>query len=154
MFQFLSATILLLVSTCFGFLGKPTEMGFAILAGVLGLAFSNLDKFSEFSGAGFSAKMKDQLQAVIDKETEESPTKLVIAEQLSSPEESVLKALADPKYTWRTLSGVSGETSCGESEVWSALVALIEKGLVRAANKNKTGEMVWSLTRKGRQKIV
>ena len=153
-FQILSAMILLIVSTCFGYLGKPTEMGLAILAGALGLAFSNLDKFSEFSGAGFSAKMKDQLQAVIDKETEESPSKEVAAEELSPPEESILEALANPKYTWRTLPGVSGAAKCSESETWSALVALTEKGLVRTGNKNKTGEMIWSLTSKGRQKIA
>jgi hypothetical protein len=38
-------------------MSMATEMGLAILAGALGLAFSNLDKISKFKGAGFEAEM-------------------------------------------------------------------------------------------------
>ncbi|WP_417684989.1 hypothetical protein [Pseudidiomarina gelatinasegens] len=33
------------------------EMGMAILAGAIGLAFVNIDKISKFKGAGFEAEM-------------------------------------------------------------------------------------------------
>lgn len=148
---FFSAIILLGVSSVFGFMSMPTEMGLSILSGALGMAFSNLDKISEFSGAGFSAKMKDQLQAVIDKETEPEESDSTDQQQpLNSMETSVLKSLSNHKYTWRTLTGISKNVSLSESETWKILVSLIQKELVRTGNKNKTGEMIWSLTQSGR----
>ena len=38
-FKFCSAAVLLLVPCYFGYMAQPTEMGLAILAGALGLAF-------------------------------------------------------------------------------------------------------------------
>ncbi|ODB82373.1 hypothetical protein A3194_19145 [Candidatus Thiodiazotropha endoloripes] len=151
-FNISSGLVLLGVSTIFGFMSMPAEMGLSILAGALGMAFSNIDKLSEFSGAGFSAKMKDQLQAVIDKETE---TEISDEEDktINNMEKSILKALSNPKYTWRTLPGVSKEASLSESETWTILVTLIQKGLVRTGTKNKTGEMIWSLTQIGRSHV-
>jgi hypothetical protein len=150
-FNISSGLVLLGVSTVFGFMSMPAEMGLSILAGALGMAFSNIDKISEFSGAGFSAKMKDQLQAVIDKETE---TEISIADAedkaINNKEKSVLKALSNPKYTWRTLPGISKEASLPESETWTILITLIKKGLAQTDTKNKTGEMIWSLTQIGR----
>ena len=121
-------------------------MGLSILAGALGLAFSNLDKLSEFSGAGFSAKMKDQVQAVIDKETEQADTSGDNPDSLSENEIAVLRALGNAKYTWRTLKGISGGASLSEQEVWETLLPLIEQNYVRTSNKRSTGEMIWSLT--------
>ncbi len=146
-----SAIALLVISSVFGFLGMPTEMGLSILAGALGLAFANIENIAEFSGAGFSAKMKHQIQAVIEKETE--PEDIALTENdetIQDPEKAVIKALNNPKYTWRTLSGISKEASTPEKEAWKILVSLIQKGLVRTGNKNKTGEMIWSLTQQGR----
>ena len=142
-----SAIALLGVSAVFGFMGMPAEMGLAILAGALGLAFSNIDNIAEFGGAGFIAKMKPQIQAVIDKETEQEDRTEYTS--ITDPEKTVIKALRDPRYTWRTLSGISKEVSLTESETWSILVSLIQKGLARTGNKNKTGEMIWSLTQEG-----
>lgn len=147
----ISAIVLLVVPVWFGYLTKTTEMGLSILAGALGLAFSNLDKISEFSGAGFSAKMKEQVQAVIDKETEVSPEREGNEASISNSKETkVLKALADPKYTWRTLSGLSKDTGLNESELLKMLTLLVGNELAQCANKNKTGEMIWSLTTLGR----
>ena len=53
----MSAIVLLIVSSVLGFMSMPTEMGLAILSGALGMAFSNIDKISEFKGAGFEAKI-------------------------------------------------------------------------------------------------
>ncbi len=152
-FKFFSAVVLLAVPCYFGYMAQPTEMGLAILAGALGLAFSNIDKLSEFSGAGFSAKTKDRIQAVVEKETEitYSPSGGGQITQASPLEISILKALYSPRYTWRTLSGVSRDAGCSESEAWTVLVNLVSDKLVRVANKNNTGEMIWALTTKGRQ---
>jgi len=144
------------VSTFFGYTGQPTEMGLAILAGALGLAFGNLEKFSEFSGAGFSAKMKEQVQAVLEKETENTPAIVQANSALvqdKTPEFKVLQSLADPKYTWRTLSGISKAAELIDVDTWKYLVQLIQKDLVRVGNKNKTGEMIWALTPEGRQVV-
>ena len=148
--SFCSAIALLGVSSLFGFMGMPTEMGLSILAGALGLAFSNIENIAEFSGAGFSAKMKTQIQAVIDKETEqEDVTETENEITITDSEKFVLNALNNHKYTWRTLRGISREAAMTESEAWITLVTLIQKGLVRTGNKNKTGEIIWSLTQQG-----
>lgn len=151
--KFASALVLLVVPCYFGYMAQPTEMGLAILAGALGLAFSNIEKLSEFSGAGFSAKMKNQIQAVVEKETEATPYSSAEDEvtQLSPVEKAVLKALSNPKYTWRTLSGISKDAGYSEIEVWSALVKLVGNEFIQTVNKNKTGEMIWALTNEGRQ---
>jgi len=131
-------------------------MGLAILAGALGLAFSNVDKISEFSGAGFTAKMKGQIQAVIDKETEVSEgeeSEKIGVERVPDNELTVLKALANSKYTWRTFPGICRDVDCDQDDAWITLLSLLGGGLVQTGNKNDTGEMIWSITSKGRQRI-
>ena len=149
--QCFSAIALLGTSSAFGFMSMPTEMSLSILAGALGLAFSNIENIAEFSGAGFSAKMKTQIQGLLDKETEqEAIGDEETYEPATDPEKSVIKSLQNPKYTWRTLKGISRDSQMSESEAWLALVTLVQKGLARTTNKNKTGEMIWSLTQQGR----
>lgn len=48
----------------FGNKGQPAQMGLAIVAGAIGMAFSSLDKFEFFKGAGFEAKTREFKQAV------------------------------------------------------------------------------------------
>ncbi|MCZ2808750.1 MAG: hypothetical protein O2V44_05295 [Candidatus Bathyarchaeota archaeon] len=52
---------LLLIASVFvfGLKGMAAEMGIAVAASGIFLAFANLDKFSEFKGAGFEAKLKE-----------------------------------------------------------------------------------------------
>ena len=56
-FSIFSYTMLLGISSIFGFMNMVEEMGLAILAGSIGLAFANIDKISKFKGAGFEAEM-------------------------------------------------------------------------------------------------
>jgi len=56
-FKIFSYLMLLGVSSTYGFMGMAAEMGLAILAGSIGLAFANIDKISKFKGAGFKAEM-------------------------------------------------------------------------------------------------
>ncbi|MBI1424431.1 MAG: hypothetical protein GC149_13385 [Gammaproteobacteria bacterium] len=46
----------------FGYEGKTIEMGLAIVAGALGIALSNIDKFESIKGAGFEAKMRKAIE--------------------------------------------------------------------------------------------
>lgn len=146
-----SALALLGISSVFGFMDMPTAMGLSILAGALGLAFSNIENIAEFSGAGFSAKMKNEIQAVIDKETEQEVLEGgETFEPASDPEINVIQSLQNQKYTWRTLRGISKDAQLEESEAWTTLLILVHKELARTANKNNTGETIWSLTQEGR----
>ena len=62
--------IVLIVSVfVFGLKGMAAEMGIAVAASGIFLAFANLDKFSEFKGAGFEAKLReavDEANATIE----------------------------------------------------------------------------------------
>lgn len=44
-------------TTVFGFSGKTSAMSLSIVAGAIGMAFSNLDKFQKIKGAGFEAEL-------------------------------------------------------------------------------------------------
>ncbi|MDW6001876.1 hypothetical protein [Vibrio mangrovi] len=54
---------LLIVSVfLFGLNGQSIEMGIAVAASAIFLAFANLDKFTRFKGAGFEAELKSVVQ--------------------------------------------------------------------------------------------
>ena len=66
---------LLIGSMILGFMGLTTEMGLAIGAGAIGLAFLNLEQIASLKGAGIelvTKETREQIQAVIEKETESS----------------------------------------------------------------------------------
>jgi len=50
---------LLVGAMFFGYQGKAAEMGLTIVAGALGLAFLNLDRFRSIKAAGFEAQLRD-----------------------------------------------------------------------------------------------
>ncbi len=62
--------LLLVVSVfLFGLKGMAAEMGIAVAASAVFLAFANLDKFSKFKGAGFEAELREvvtEANATID----------------------------------------------------------------------------------------
>lgn len=151
--QTLSAAVLLGGPFYFGYKAQPTEMGLVIVAGALGLAFSNLDKFSEFSGAGFSAKMRDQIQAVINKETEPEKSDSTHgltgkAYGLDENTEKVVKALGNSRYTWRTVSGISQESGLPKNEITRALHWLNLNNLVVKTDSRTNAN--WGLSEDGR----
>ena len=59
-YRFLAFAFILGGSGYFGYLGRPAEMGLAIVAGSIALAFSYIDKIQRFKGAGFEAEMRQQ----------------------------------------------------------------------------------------------
>ncbi len=149
-----SAGVLLVVSSVLAFLGKPTEMGFAILAGALGLAFANINKIRKFKGAGFEAEMHEQIQAVLDKETEPEPESASsIGVQVADREKwAVLTALGNPKYTWRLLGGIAKEAKLDKETVETILSEFVQSGVAKRGIGRK-GSM-WTLTVLGRATLA
>jgi hypothetical protein len=129
----------------------PIEMGLSILAGALGLAFSNIDKISKFKGAGFEAEM-NMVRAIVESQTEPSPEQKEEAKKkddISNSENSVLKSLQKPGYTWRYSKTVAGETSLSTSETERILVSLMSRGLAKNG-KGANGNEIWAITTLGK----
>jgi hypothetical protein len=143
--------VLLAGSLIFGFMGHAAEMGLAIAAGAIGLVFLNLEQIASFKGAGIefvTKEQKEQIDAVIDKETEQ-PFLKVEAYGTDDETKKVIFALKNPNYTWRYVSGLAEESGQTEVRVQKALEWLAENQLGRKS-KGKKGE-IWSLTQKGRE---
>lgn len=144
---------LLVLSFILGLLGKPTEMGLSILAGAIALSFLNIDKIKRFKGAGFEAEMREELEAIIEKETEPDPQQLEMTEfsrQNVTPEvQEVLEALGG-KYTWRTIRGIAKEKSLSKTKVLESLDWLVSNNFaVKAQEKDR-----WALKAKGRRLLI
>jgi hypothetical protein len=60
--NFIGFSLLIASIFIFGLKEMPTEMGIAVAASCIFLAFANLEKFSEFKGAGFQAKLKEAVE--------------------------------------------------------------------------------------------
>ena len=155
----LSFGVLLGVSTLFGCFGRTTEMGITVIAGGLGFAFANIDKFASIKGGGFEAVLKDQVKAIVEKETEQEPseaenetTSMFSVEAYGNIDEDynkVIVALKNPKYTWRYVSGVTKETGIARDKVINSLTWLESNALAKKS-KGTTGE-IWAMTLKGRR---
>jgi hypothetical protein len=141
----------------FGCLGKPTEMGLAIVAASMALVFSDIDKFQSFNGAGFSAVLRNQIEAIIDKQTEpisgnDSENTSPLTAKLESEVKSVLGALNHSRFTWRYLAGVSQDSKQPKAKAKKALDWLVSNGFARQS-QGKHGP-IWSITDEGRSKDV
>lgn len=62
--RILSIIFIVVPTMYFGYIGKATEMGLALLMGTLVATFINLDKFSSFKGAGFEAQLREAKETV------------------------------------------------------------------------------------------
>jgi predicted transcriptional regulator len=149
-FQIFSYSMLLAISTAYGFMGLTGEMGLAILAGSIGLAFSNIDKISKFKGAGFEAEM-NMVHTIIENQTEPSPETKEEAKKepiISTPENEILQSLQKSGYTWRYAKTVAGEVNLSVQKTEVALLSLMGRGLSKSG-KGANGE-IWSTTALGR----
>ncbi|HFD0509805.1 TPA: hypothetical protein AB5E20_003673, partial [Vibrio cholerae] len=144
-----SSAVLLVAPMVFGILGQTVEMGLAILAGSLGLAFSNLDKISRFKGAGFEAEMYSQqlAEAVIVQQTEDTDSLKSLAFDISARRQTIMHALLHTKYQSRYVSGLASETGFDKECVRDELDWLKDNGLVESRNSSKG--YLWNLTEKG-----
>ncbi|KAA1164450.1 hypothetical protein [Pseudoalteromonas fuliginea] len=127
-----------------------TEMGLAILAGALGLAFSNLDKISKFKGAGFEAEM-NMVHTMLENQTEptlEQKEEAKTKDDLTSEENKILISLQKPGYTWRYANTVAGEANVDKTIIANKLQTLMQRGLAKNG-KGSNGE-IWSITALGK----
>lgn len=60
--RWISLLLIIVPTIYFGYAGKPTEMGLAIVAGSLASAFLNLDRFTRVKGAGVELEMKEVIK--------------------------------------------------------------------------------------------
>lgn len=155
-----SAFIVLLAGPItFGILGKPTEMGLCIAAASIALAFSNIERIKRFKGAGFEAEMLEiekKVEAIIAKEAEpeepeakEEPSAITgKLYGLDSETQSVVKALGNSKYTWRTTNGIARESHLSTTTVKRAINWLMMNHLIVQAGTAKGTN--WGLSEEGR----
>jgi predicted transcriptional regulator len=149
-FKIASFFVLLVISTIYGFLSLSAEMGLAILAGSIGLAFSNIDKISKFKGAGFEAEM-NMVHTLLENQTEptiEQKEEAKTKDKLTHDENCILICLQKSGYTWRYISTISSETGISNAETTDYLHSLMSKGFAKNGKGSK-GE-IWSITSVGK----
>ena len=142
--------MLLVISTIYGFLSLAAEMGLAILAGSIGLAFSNIDKISKFKGAGFEAEM-NMVHTMLENQTEptiEQKEEAKAQDKLTHDENCILVCLQKTGYTWRYTNTISNETGLSKSETLDYLYSLMGKGFAKNGKGSK-GE-IWAITAVGK----
>ncbi len=142
--------MLLVISTIYGFLSLSAEMGLAILAGSIGLAFSNIDKISKFKGAGFEAEM-NMVHTLLENQiepTHEQKEEAKAQDKLSHNENCILVCLQKAGYTWRYANTISSETGISKLETIDYLQNLMEMGFAKNS-KGAKGE-IWAITAVGK----
>lgn len=157
----LSLGVLLGGAMLFGLMGRPAEMAVAVVAGSLGLFFSNLDKFESFSAGGVVATLRAQIEAVSHqvetisgKETEPPEADdepeggfQLEAYGLDNTTRNILKALARSDYAWRYPSGVGKDAAVTRTKALRKLQWLVDNQLANEA-PGKNG-VVYGLSEKG-----
>lgn len=142
--------MLLVISSIYGFMSLSAEMSLAIVAGSIGLAFSNIDKIAKFKGAGFEAEMK-MVHTMLESQTEptlEQKEAAKTQQTLTHDENCILVCLLKQGYTWRYANTISSETGIYKSEVIDYLHSLMAKGFTKNG-EGSNGE-IWSITPLGR----
>lgn len=153
----LSFAFILGGSFYFGCLGQPVEMGLAIVAGSIALAFSYIDKIQKFKGAGFEAEMRQQFETMVAKETEppkESQRSFLGVKAFSTDPDTdkVIKALGSEKYTWRYFGGLAEDTQLSKETIQKALDWLVANDLA-TETRGRQGK-VWGLSPEGRNLLA
>jgi predicted HTH transcriptional regulator len=151
--HFVAYAILLGGTMVLGFLGKPAEMGLAIVASAMALVFSDIERFKRIKGAGFEAELKEKVEAIVEKETEpiqaeDSARTSLLEVAVDTEAQAVLHALRNPRYTWRYLPGILNDSKLPKNTVSRKLEWLVQNGFARRS-AGKHGS-IWSLTEEGR----
>ncbi len=137
------------VSAGLGFCGRPAEMGLSVLAGAIGLGFSNIDKISKFKGAGFEAEMREQqlAESVVAQQTDNTDNLKALAFDITDRRQKVMSSLIHTEYNYRTTSGIAKELNLPIDLIADELEWLKEKALV--TKKPASHAYLWNLTEKG-----
>lgn len=156
--EFIAYFLILVISIIFGFLGNTSAMALSIVAGGIAWCLANAERINRIKGAGFEAQFREQVEAIIEKETElpfnpegvsgEKGEPVPNVKLLSDEIQKTVGALNHPSYTWRYMAGLIEDTNLKKSEIEKALSWLIENGYARKS-LGKNGS-IWSLTNQGR----
>ncbi|MGE0081717.1 MAG: hypothetical protein AB7U81_10505 [Thiohalomonadaceae bacterium] len=150
--QLVAYAVLLPGTLAFGLLGRPAEMGLAIVAAAIALAFADIERFSRIRGAGFEAEMREQFQAVLEKETEIPPKGEPRLAGVDAAALAVMGALANPGYTWRYFGGVRKDSGLDNKQTARTLGWLVAQGYARRSQARHGS--IWSLTAEGRRVLA
>ncbi len=64
---------------------------------------------------------------------------------------SVIKALGNPKYTWRYLGGIAKETNLSKTDILKPIDWLLDNKLVNESKSGIENRTQWALTQEGRE---
>ncbi len=128
--------------------------GFCIVASISSKAFIDsitkklLNQVQEIDTA--QKNLRDDVEPMIAKETEPTEEKIAIAGryELDDIDKEVLNALANPKWSMRSLGGILKQTKLKDIEAAYHLSKLCGQGLAKRNTKN--GKDWWWLTVEGR----
>lgn len=146
-----------------GYIGKNIEMGIFAACGGICMAFLKLELFKEFSGAGFTAKLREEinevkrdLEPIKVKETEPEELfndkhKTVNDIKLDRIQLEALDAIESSRFTFRTVSGIAKEKGFTLPSVKKALKELEKLSLVSEVAGRKAP--LWSITTLGKRSI-
>lgn len=142
-----SLLVILLFTVIFGFLGKTTEIGLAIIAGAISFGLLNLSQIASLKGAGLeiiTRERKEQIDAVLEREIE--PASVISIKSYSTDEvtKKVVRAFLSSQYSWRYTKGLVQYTGESEEDVKQAINWLIDNGLATKSN-GKHGS-IWTLS--------
>jgi hypothetical protein len=95
-------------------------------------------------------EVKEKVDTIVAKETEPvgSAFTMKALSVNDNATRSVLKALGDPRYTWRFIGGLKQDTKLSENEVLRSIAWLIDNDLVTESKVKDRRQ--WALTREGR----
>lgn len=158
--NFFSFVILLFLAPIFGWYEKNAAMGLIIVAGALGITFSNLDKFSSFKGAGFEAQMHDvqktvdalvEEQAEPDLEASRKSHDIGFLTSLTEMEVNLLKLMDHDTYRWRHQNTLIKKIGFDAHVVLNGLGVLMDLELVQSVARKRT--TMYGLTGIGRMAL-
>ncbi len=156
----------------FGLMGKPTEMGIAVGAGAIALAFINIDKIQRFKGVGFEAEMKraveeanatiEQLREVASTVTEAVLTDLMAGNFMDGTTLTTRLELHDHLLSNLRKIGASARQIAKADDMWKKGISVIFHRGIRAALEGRkkpcelnieAGELVLQASRDFQQLI-
>jgi len=153
--EMVSYVVILGGSMILGLIGRPVEMGLAIVAGAIVLSFANLEKFSRIKGAGFEADLRlmEQIAGIVENEIEpdvsgESKQVVPNSKMVDQNARLVINALRHHEYTWRYISGLKKDTRLSTEAINKSIEWLIQNNFARQS-LGSHGTM-WCLTEDGR----
>lgn len=146
-FNFILIVLLVCVPIVLSFWGKMGAASLSLISLSFGLVFWNLDKFSEFSGAGFAAKLKtavDDAYAAIDEVKS-------LALSISSPVVSLLAIESSFQYLplkYKLEYAQKIRSSLQELDIEEKRIDETLSTIYRRVEESNTERVLWAMNEK------